>query len=238
MKKFTLIAAFLFASILLAGCGKQVDTASIENNLAECSLQLDQQIALNLSGLQTIEELSGKLAEKSIYVPQDIQDEIAKGVDKSTTPVAPKTTKTTKTGYSYSNVEADYNWVLPDNASRAVFRTLTGTAFMNELNATVVKAPTDATSAELSILLDVSGPSASSHWKNTYNVIIGYVNCKINYDIKELPYSAHVDLTNMPCFAKSKSGYNALADLKAGKKVAIYFARDNWVTSNGTINFK
>jgi len=50
-------------------------------------------------------------------------------------------------------VQSTYRFELPVNSSRLVFRQLTGIDFMRGLNSIKIKAPAEATTAELTVTL-------------------------------------------------------------------------------------
>ena len=138
---------------------------------------------------------------------------------------------------SYNTVSASSSFDLPKSVSREAFRNLTGTAFMASLNATMVKAPADATEGELTVTLDKEGESYSKYPMYTWNVIIGYKSCKIMgiLDRDAFPITQTVKLEDLDCKGGS---YNAIEDLKAGKKIAVFVAMDNGIAYNGHIEFR
>lgn len=143
MKKLTLTIGLLaLSTILLTGCNSNKDVINdlIQAHNAEVAM-MQEDID---SSIETQNELRELLREKDEVEVIEIEEE----VEETIVEAIPETKPT----YSL-NVEAGSYFEFIPNKSRNVFRNLTGVNFMNELNAIKVKAPTDATTAKLTVAL-------------------------------------------------------------------------------------
>lgn len=128
---------------------------------------------------------------------------------------------------------------LPANDSSKVWTTpkLTGTNYMQALNSRALTGvPADATSAVLTTTLDKKGTTKLNYNNNTYTITVGYTSCKVADRVSrtELPKTITVDLTNVKCINK-KNPVNFLPEIKAGKRINVFFAKINGITKNTVI---
>lgn len=135
-----------------------------------------------------------------------------------------------------------YTYNLPQNFSSKVWTTpkLTGVNYMNALNSRkLLDVPATATTAILTTTFDDIGTTKMNYKHNTYTITAGYTSCKVidNINRKELPVTKSIDLTNLKCYNK-KGTVNLLPELKAGKRINIFFAKINGTTKNTTIKIK
>ncbi len=146
---------------------------------------------------------------------------------------------------------------LNENASINVFRTRTGVAYMDALNAKKVKLPSEATDAILEFTLDLSGKPTFQYWRTTFNITIWYKDCKYNVAFNKsnqaywsgvvnwketFPKSYSINLAKLVCADRSKYNskyeYNAIEDLKAWKRIAIFFAKEDGLVLNPVLLYK
>ena len=137
----------------------------------------------------------------------------------------------------YSTVQSTYRFELPVNSSRLVFRQLTGIDFMRGLNSIKIKAPAEATTAELTVTLGREW-EALKNAMYTWNIQIGYETCKVNevLDRNMFPHTRTVDLTAVDC--KNRGIKNFLPLLQEWTTLAIYNAQLDWITYDWVIVFE
>jgi len=137
----------------------------------------------------------------------------------------------------YSTVQSAYRFELPVNSSRLVFRQLTGIDFMRGLNSIKIKAPAEATTAELTVTLGREW-EALKNAMYTWNIQIGYETCKVNevLDRNMFPHTRTVDLTAVDC--KNRGIKNFLPLLQEWTTLAIYNAQLDWITYDWVIVFE
>lgn len=137
----------------------------------------------------------------------------------------------------YSTVQSSYRFELPVNSSRLVFRQLTGIDFMRGLNSIKIKAPAEATTAELTVTLGREW-EALKNAMYTWNIQIGYETCKVNevLDRNMFPHTRTVDLTAVDC--KNRGIKNFLPLLQEWTTLAIYNAQLDWITYDWVIVFE
>lgn len=128
---------------------------------------------------------------------------------------------------------------LPNNLSSKVWTTpkLTGVNYMNALNSRALgKINQKATHATLTTTLDKVWTTKMNYKNHTYTITVGYTSCKVNAKTSrtELPKTITVDLTNVHCLNK-KEPVNFLPELKAGKRMNVFFAKINGKTKDTAV---
>ena len=142
--------------------------------------------------------------------------------------------------FASNNEVQIYN--LPDNFSSKVWTSpkLTGVNYMNALNSRALwKVNKNATKATLTTTLDKVWTTKMNYKNHTYTITVGYTSCKVNAKTSrtELPKTITVDLTNVKCLNK-KTPVNFLPELKAWKRMNIFFAKINGKTTGTKIVIK
>ena len=131
---------------------------------------------------------------------------------------------------------------LPQNFSSKVWTTpkLTGVNYMNALNSRALSGVSSkATKAFLTTTFDDVGTTKFNYKFNTYTITAWYTSCKVIDGInrKDLPVVKTIDLTNLKCYNK-KDAVNLLPELKAGKRINVFFGKINGTTKDTTVVVK
>lgn len=136
-----------------------------------------------------------------------------------------------------------YTFNLPDNDSSKIWTTpkLTGVNYMNALNSRALSTGNiqKTTKAFLTTTFISSWTTKLNYHRNTYTITAGYKSCKVidNISWKELPITKTIDLTNLKCY-NHKTWVNLLPELKAGKRINVFFAKINGWTIDTQIKIQ
>ena len=154
--------------------------------------------------------------------------------------------------------EREWNMLeLKDNKSSNAYRRATGASYMQALNATDVKFNELTTEATLWFTIDIEGEQLNQNRETTFNITIWYVDCKydVAFNNKNIAYwdwiiywnlwfpqHLTVDLADLRCADRKqynkKYDYNAILDLIEGKRLAIFFAKEQGIVKDAVIHYR